>query len=369
MSRKYHCLTNRPGIKQFLQLWRVAPFAFRRTQSGMTTSAQPRVQSGIPSGGEFTSFGHSDKVPTLGAPTVNTDFVAHQLGEFGFADYMSTDEIAQVTSELNASRDFRNENITAVADQIHLDTAGHTVSDAIAADEGINQLTRLGHEDWAAALRRVLGRTPAAPSAVWPAQTSADWPQPSVPWPAQDTSGPIDQELTLRAAEQLRALPDGKTVPVSANDPRLLAGEVFDKVTAPDGTIFHRRRDGVFPGWPDNFRIQANRPLREAEKLKMAGLLGYAYQVQVRGEGLSMPESDTPYSFIVGTDTTKTRSDDLGMALERFEESLDDMIQNGSPVRTTNRSGPGTAGTRLVGGFNEPGLTFELYYDDVVDEH
>ena len=31
----------------------------------MTTSAQPRVQPGVPSGGEFTAFGHSDSFPTL----------------------------------------------------------------------------------------------------------------------------------------------------------------------------------------------------------------------------------------------------------------------------------------------------------------
>lgn len=35
----------------------------------MTNSTQPRVQPGVPSGGEFTAFGHSDTVPSLTAPS------------------------------------------------------------------------------------------------------------------------------------------------------------------------------------------------------------------------------------------------------------------------------------------------------------
>jgi hypothetical protein len=34
----------------------------------MTTTAQPRVQPGVPTGGEFTAFGHSENVPSLGGP-------------------------------------------------------------------------------------------------------------------------------------------------------------------------------------------------------------------------------------------------------------------------------------------------------------
>ncbi|WP_427175271.1 hypothetical protein [Arthrobacter sp. 92] len=49
-----------------------------------------------------------------GAPTTNTNFVAHRLGECGFAGHVSVEEIPQVTAELNASPAFRDENITAV---------------------------------------------------------------------------------------------------------------------------------------------------------------------------------------------------------------------------------------------------------------
>lgn len=34
----------------------------------MTVTAQPRVQPGVPTGGEFTAYGHSENVPSLGGP-------------------------------------------------------------------------------------------------------------------------------------------------------------------------------------------------------------------------------------------------------------------------------------------------------------
>lgn len=33
-----------------------------------TTTAQPRIAPGVPAGGEFTAFGHSDNVPALHVP-------------------------------------------------------------------------------------------------------------------------------------------------------------------------------------------------------------------------------------------------------------------------------------------------------------
>lgn len=313
----------------------------------MSTSTRARVDAGVPTGGQFTSHGHSDNVPTLSAPTTNDDFVSYRLGEFGFTGHMTPEEVAKVTAELNASRDFRDANITAVADRVHLATVGYTVSDAVAAQEGLGRLAQFGHEDEAAALRRVIAAAGPAPT------PEAD---------IFDIPGTNTRLHVLRPSE----MADGITTPVPANDPRLIAGQVFDKVTAPDGTVFHRRREGVYPNEPYAMRIQANRPLREEEKLQMAGLLGYAYAAEVRGEGFSMPESDSPYSFVVHVDTTKSRSDDLGHAMQRFENAIPGMILEGSPARKTNRTGP--IGSRQVEGFNEPGLAIELYYDDVTQD-
>lgn len=159
-------------------------------------------------------------------------------------------------------------------------------------------------------------------------------------------------------------LPDGVTAPVPADDSRAQAGQVFEQIQV-DGVTFHRRREGVFPSWPDSMRLRANRPLTDAEKRRFAGPVGYAYRATVAGEPLGEPASDTPYSFVVSADITKSSRDDEGMALEAFEEVLTGYIQKGSPVRKTDRSGTSTKGTRLVEGFNDPDLKFELYYDDV----
>ncbi len=147
----------------------------------------------------------------------------------------------------------------------------------------------------------------------------------------------------------------------------LAANRVSDQVVV-DGTTFHRRRDGVYPNWPYAMRFQANRPLTDDETSRFAGWVGYAYRSTVAGESSGAPDRDSPCSFVVSADTTKTRRDDLGVALEEFEEQLPATIQDGSPVRKTDRSGPGTAGTRLVEGFDDPRLRFEIYYDDVTHD-
>lgn len=148
--------------------------------------------------------------------------------------------------------------------------------------------------------------------------------------------------------------------PVPADDPRVMAGEVFDAVVV-DGTTFHRRRDGVFPSEPYELRFQADRPISDDEMHHMASLAGYAMSKAGRGEGMGQPERDTPYSFTVFNDTTKGRQ---YRNLEKFEDALPDMIKDGSDIRKTDRSGPGTAGTRLVEGMANPPKV-ELYYDNV----
>ena len=160
---------------------------------------------------------------------------------------------------------------------------------------------------------------------------------------------------------------------LDSRDPRVAAGEVFDVVRVYDpefgdteGTVFHRRRDGVDPDWPYAMRFQADRELTPDEVAHCAQLIGYAYRAEVRGEQIGRPVRDTPFSFTVYADTTKTRSDDIGAALDRFETTLPELMRDGSPIRTTDRSGPGTRGTRLVEGFGASVPRFELYYDSVV---
>lgn len=131
-----------------------------------------------------------------------------------------------------------------------------------------------------------------------------------------------------------------------------------------DGSPLHRARPGVYPDVPYRIAICADRDLSDADMKSMAQAIGYAYRAGVRGEPLGWPERLSPRAFVVPVDATKTDSDDLGVAMERFESSVGDIVVNGSPVRKSNRYGAGTAGTRLV----EPvgPIAFALYYDSVV---
>lgn len=150
-----------------------------------------------------------------------------------------------------------------------------------------------------------------------------------------------------------------------SEDPRVQAGEFFNTVIV-DGDTFHRRRPGVYPGTPYYTRVQADRPLTADEVERMSQLLGYEYARSVRGERLGSPTQDTPCSFILHTDVTKSASDDVGVALEEFESNLPTIMREGSPVRKTNRAGAGTKGTRLIDPLTDP-PAFHLYYDDVID--
>jgi hypothetical protein len=173
----------------------------------------------------------------------------------------------------------------------------------------------------------------------------------------------------------LPATTDATGSAMDSTSPEVQSGKVFDTVDVVDHyeinghwhdstDRFYRRRPGVFGGTPYAMRIQANRPLNDEEMRKMAGLMGYAYRATIAGEPIGSPMRDSPYSFVVSSDMTKSSRDDLGMGLEDFEESLPRVLAEGSPIRKTNRAGAGTQGTRLVEGFGSD-LTFELYYDDV----
>jgi len=147
--------------------------------------------------------------------------------------------------------------------------------------------------------------------------------------------------------------------------PHIQRGLVADAVKV-DDTVFYRRRDGVYPDTPYAMRFQASRPISDEEMQQFTSLVGYAYRCTVVGESIGRPERDSVGSFVIYADTTKSRRDDLGLALEDFEKTLPAMIREGSPMRKTDKAGLGTKGTRLIEGLADPNLTFETYYDDVI---
>lgn len=138
-----------------------------------------------------------------------------------------------------------------------------------------------------------------------------------------------------------------------------------DEVDVPGYGTFHRRRDGVYPDFPGAMRFEANRDLTDEEARRVAQLVGYRYAATVAGEPLGWPDRDSPRSICVSADSTKTRRDDVNQAFEEFEDDLDAFLVEGSPVRTTNRAGAGTKGTRLVEGLGDPDLKIQVYYDTV----
>lgn len=292
-----------------------------------------RQAKGTSIGGQFRATTHHEAGITLGAPVVSTSFVEDRLRILGRFDYLKGSQADEITEQLNASLDFSDRNILAVTDDIHLRDHGHTATDARNFGEALTFLRANGHEEHAESLLRMMEPKTTRAAAIG---------TPSAP------------------------APDGVTSPVPDYDARVQAGEVFDQVRVLGHRPFHRRREGVFPGEPYAMRFQANRKLSDDEKVRFADLVGYAYKSKVRGERVGIPESDSPFSLVISAKTTKSRRDDLGQALEEFEDILPEIINEGSPVRKTNNAGPDTEGTRLVEGFNEPDLKFEIYYDSVI---
>lgn len=149
-------------------------------------------------------------------------------------------------------------------------------------------------------------------------------------------------------------------------------GELLNKIIVfdpniPDdqGTLFTRHKPNdidTFPDYPYQIRVQFNRPITSDEAKHLAQHLGYTYRATVAGESISDPQQDTPHSFIVYADTTKTARDDIGMAIEKLEEDYPHIIQNGSPLRTTDRAGAGTKGTRLIEPVDQD-IQVSFYYD------
>ncbi|MGK2881516.1 MAG: hypothetical protein ACSLE6_12220 [Mycobacterium sp.] len=169
----------------------------------------------------------------------------------------------------------------------------------------------------------------------------------------------LDRDLAATTTRLLKTLPPPAD---PDNEVTIGPGHVYQGVT------FSRRRDGVYPNEPQAIRFQANRPLSDHELQRLGQIVGYNYRAEVRGEPTGSPIRDSDRSFIVHADTTKSRSDDVSVALERFESALSSIVADGSPIRKTDRAGAGTAGTRLVTGLGPNAPTLSIWYDDVVKD-
>ena len=115
-------------------------------------------------------------------------------------------------------------------------------------------------------------------------------------------------------------------------------------------------------------RVLVERRLNEEEVSRLLGCLGYALRQTLAGEDLSEPSGFLLSKFPAdgrqvtvleyAYDSTKSRRDDPDFALA-FAVAQE-FIFSGSPIRTTNRAGVGTKGTRLVDGIGACHLTLQV---------
>lgn len=107
----------------------------------------------------------------------------------------------------------------------------------------------------------------------------------------------------------------------------------------------------------DSIRVTTDRELTDDEMQRMAQCLGYAMRAGVGGEGMyGPPRRVAPTTYEMYLDTTKNSREQA----ENAWDNARDTIWNGSPVRKTDRAGPGTKGTRLTQGIGQVGIVFHV---------
>lgn len=143
--------------------------------------------------------------------------------------------------------------------------------------------------------------------------------------------------------------------------------QALDDTLPPDPSRFRAASHTVRPAYPSAALFEANRPLSDAEVAQLGHLVSYCYAATVRGESVGAPRRVSATAFAVDMDTTTSRRSDPMAAMDEFEVNLDAWLLDGSPVRTTNRAGAGTAGTRAVSGLGDPALRVSVGYDAVIE--
>lgn len=119
------------------------------------------------------------------------------------------------------------------------------------------------------------------------------------------------------------------------------------------------------PVW---FLIRASRPVTDHEIERLWHAAAYAWKASARGEAIGRPMRVTAESFYCEVDLTTSRRTDPAEALADFEDTLVRLVVHGSALRTSDRAGVGTKGTRAVDPFGDPTLVVDLLWPAVVDQ-
>lgn len=184
---------------------------------------------------------------------------------------------------------------------------------------------------------------------------------------ADALSGPKQPSIAAPTLKQPEPAPQYQSEHIAySDDPRVMNGEVLDRVVYND-TVYSRLRDGVTPDEFNTMRVQFSRKMKDGESQRVASLVGYAFTVAFRTKygSVEVDSMDTPYSVVLDADTWRANTSDMDNALQRFQESLMSTLQEGSPIRKTDRAGANTAGTRAVPGLEDNDLDVEFYFDVV----
>lgn len=115
----------------------------------------------------------------------------------------------------------------------------------------------------------------------------------------------------------------------------------------------------------DTITVRVGRTLNDAEVAQVGGCLGYALRVHVAGEDLGEPESVTHRAgqtvLRYWYDSTKAQRSDPDPQ-HAFQVAAEYMFE-GTPVRRSNKAGPGAMGTRLIEGIGPVALAFSVDED------
>lgn len=124
-----------------------------------------------------------------------------------------------------------------------------------------------------------------------------------------------------------------------------------------------RYDSSAFETGTGNFRyvfVTADRDVDDEDAARMWACIGYAFRAQLRNpDGLSQFVRLDADRFVAYYDSSRA----TGGWRERLHDALQDAsdyIREGTPVRQSNRAGPGTRGTRLCDGVGELEVAFHF---------
>ncbi|MGY6496628.1 MAG: hypothetical protein ACXIUP_00200 [Microcella sp.] len=291
----------------------------------MSITIQKRIHGGVPAGGQFASHDRADADIRLVPDTVPSqqdwlDRNGLHLPPLSRAEFeVRLTRLGRPITDLDRADVFRT---------VHREHLGYDVTDIADARAAAQQLRERGEHHAADAIERL------ASAAKADQRDEQGASPPDAPLASEATGAPPRQVL-------------------SAN-------------RAGDGTIlFTRPGDGEVPDEPTALRVQVDRSLSDDERAALNDAVRYALNAAHRGAAGEDPWSDTSASTVVEVNLAENRTrskDSERFAL--FERRVRHLLEHGSEVRTTDRSGPGTRGTRAIEPWAKP-PRFVVFYDRV----